>query len=97
MVLHTYESSKDPLAGVAGTGIGRLGQIPARSDSVDLPKYVVVHVVGAGNIVFLPPNNDDADPVLITGAPVGYTVPWEVRRIYATGTTAVLRTIEKAY
>lgn len=97
MALNIYNIAKDPLAGLNNSGIARLGLLIPTDDSVDLPAYVVGCVVTAGDIIFLPPINDPSDPITITAAPVGYVVPWQISRLLATGTTAVLRTLDKAF
>lgn len=97
MTLTAYDASMDPLAGINDSGIARLGQSVVASDTLDFNDYLVLTVVVAGNIKFLPPINDNADPITITAAPVGFIIPWQVRRLFSTGTTAVLRTIEKVF
>lgn len=50
-----------------------------------------VTVVATGNIVCRPANAS-AD-ITVTGAPVGYVLPWHCSAIRQTGTTATLATV----
>jgi hypothetical protein len=50
-----------------------------------------ITVVSSGNIVFRAP--DSAADITITGAPVGYVIPWHCSFIRRVGTTATLATI----
>jgi len=97
MALNDYDAAKDPLRNVVNTQVARYGPAPSLSDTVDLTEYGVFVVVATGNITFLPVINDAADPITITGAPVGYMIPWQIRRIFATGTTATLRAVSKVF
>ena len=50
-----------------------------------------IAVVAAGNIVFRAA--DGSSDITITGAPVGYIIPWHCSVIRQTGTTATLATL----
>jgi len=71
------------------------GSIPAFcSDSVDLPEYKRLVCTNAGNVTFVPAQGDDADPITMA-VTVGMELPWLVRRVFATGLTAKMRTVER--
>jgi hypothetical protein len=86
-----YDKTKDPFgdypAGLKGFGGVALPVAP--SDANDLATYAKSLVVTTtGNLVVLPAMNDDAVTVTFNDCPVGMTVPFRVRRVLATGTTA---------
>jgi hypothetical protein len=91
-----YDNSKDPLYLKVGADIGRRAPIIPKSDTEDLDRYAVVVVVSAGDVVFLPAISDDADPITMAALPVGYIIPWQVRRVL-TATTAEIRALDKVY
>lgn len=89
----TYDPTKDSYGSfaIAGHGFGNNASAVTPSDTVDFaayPKGVVVTV--AGNLVVLPLKaaDDGAHLITFTAAPVGFAVPFRVRRVMATGTTA---------
>jgi len=47
-----------------------------------------VLVIDGGNVVVQPFDNDEGDTVTFTAVPAYFTIPVEVKRVYATGTTA---------
>ena len=58
------------------------------SDTVDLAPYAKALYIGvAGNVKVIPLTNADDAAVTFYNHPVGY-MPVQVRRVYATGTTA---------
>ncbi len=96
-----YDSTKDPNKGNNYSASRRRGSRATKgkaitpSDTVDLTSYASgIVVVTAGNLKFLPAGNDDADTITITGATVGYVPPFQVRRVFATGTTASVASID---
>ncbi len=96
-----YDKTKDPnagnsyRAGVRRSSRATKGKAITPSDTVDLTSYAAgIVVVTAGNLKYLPVGNDDADTITITGATVGYIPPHQVRRVFATGTTAAVASIE---
>lgn len=86
-----YDDSKDPHANAAPTRetFGTKARAITPSDTVDLnpyPKAVVVSA--AGNLVVLPLQNADGSTVTFTGVSPGFVVPFRVRRVMSTSTTA---------
>lgn len=74
---------------------GRRGRLVTPSNTTDLPVLAkTVVVVGAGNVAVLPINNPDNEPIVFTGCEMGFVVPYQVRRVLATGTTATVYTAE---
>jgi hypothetical protein len=66
------------------------------SDTVDLTSYANgIVVTAAGNLKLLPSQNDDADPITFTSAPVGFVPPFQVRRVFQTGTTASVASLDQ--
>ncbi len=64
------------------------------SDSADLPIYAKsIVVLAAGDVKIIPVENDDASPLQFTGLSAGSVVPFQVRRVLATGTTATVASI----
>lgn len=89
----TYDPAKDGYGNfaISGHGFGNNAAAVAPSDTVDFtayPKGVVVTV--AGNLVVLPLKavDDGSHLITFTAAPVGFMVPFRVRRVMSTGTTA---------
>lgn len=75
--------------------LGRKGRAVVPSDATDIVPYAkAVVVTVAGNLVILPTQNADGQTITFTGAPVGFVPPYEVRRVYATGTTASVATVD---
>ncbi len=96
-----YASANDPNKGNNYSASRRRGSRATKgkaitpSDTVDLTSYASgVVVTAAGNIRFLPVGNDDADTITVTAAPVGFVPPFQVRRVFATGTTASVASID---
>ncbi len=75
---------------------GRLSRAIEPSDSSDLPNGPAkgLYVCATGIVSFLPIDNPDDDPVRMSFVGEGTIIPFIVRRVLATGTTAILRTIE---
>lgn len=99
----TYDATKDPLA-TSSNQAAILKRERANlaypksaaitpSDTVDLTSYARVVVIAAGNAKVLPTQNDDAVGITFTGLTVGTVLPFNVRRVFATGTTASLATL----
>lgn len=75
------------------SSFGPKGRMVTPSDSVDLdPVAKAIQVVSAGNLVYVPEGNDPGSVITVTGAPVGLIPFHRVRRVMATGTTAVVST-----
>lgn len=96
-----YDSTKDPNKGNNYSAGRRRGSRASKgkaitpSDSTDLTSYASgIVVTAAGNVRLLPGGNDDADTITITAAPAGYVPPYQVRRVFATGTTASVASID---
>lgn len=87
----TYDQTKDPyFQGGEGT-INRTSVALTASDTVDFVSYPKnVTLLTAGTVVCIPLKNPDTGPGTVTfGALLaGYTIPFRVRRINATGTSA---------
>jgi hypothetical protein len=91
----TYDASKDPNPVAASrASFGRKGAAIVPSDSTDLTAYAkAIVVTAAGNLVILPVENDDAATITFTGCAVGFIPPFQVRRVFSTGTTASVASI----
>lgn len=77
------------------TNFGRSARIITPSDSTDITPYAkAVCVLSAGNLVVIPTQNADGATVTFTAVPVGLILPYEVRRVLATGTTATVATVD---
>ncbi|MDQ0347856.1 spike base protein, RCAP_Rcc01079 family [Ancylobacter vacuolatus] len=77
------------------TSFPRRGRAITPSNTTDLPfPAKAVIVVVAGNVVVLPIENPDNEPITFTGCEMGFVVPYQVRRVLATGTTATVYTAE---
>lgn len=94
----TYAEANDPYVGYSPSpsspGVNSVVVTPSdTSDFATYPKGIVV--VTAGNLVVLPLQaaDDGAHLITITSAPCGFVVPFRVRRVMNTGTTATLATI----
>lgn len=81
---------------IADSLYGRKSLAITPDDHNDLPGGPVkaIVLVSDGTVALLPPDNDDADPVVFGWQSVGFTPPFVVRRVLATGTTATVRTVE---
>lgn len=96
-----YDKTKDPSTGNPYTAGRRKaarhpkGVTVVPSDTVDLASYAAgLVVVTAGNVKYIPSQNADADTITVTAAPVGFVIPHQVRRVFATGTTGAVATLE---
>lgn len=92
-----YNAANDPWGNASTDNpdiLGSTGATVTPSDTVDLPSYAKALVVAAtGNLVILPARNVDGTTITFTGCPVGMIVPYRVRRVLASGTTATVATI----
>lgn len=90
-----YDAKADLYAGTKSAAtFGRRGAVVVPSDSTDLAVYAKTLVVLAGgNLVILPVENDDGVTLPFTGLAAGQIVPFQVRRVLATGTTATVATV----
>lgn len=91
-----YDSSKDPFYNKGGINIARSAAAIAKSDDTDLDQYAIPYCIAAGTIKFTPVGNDDADPISMT-VPVGWQCPWQIKRLWDTGTGGTFRDISKIY
>ncbi len=99
-----YDKSKDPNRTASNRAAdARLerasrfakGKAITPHDTNDLTVYAAgVVVTAAGNLKVLPSQNADADTVTFTAAPVGFIPPFQVRRVFATGTTASVASLD---
>jgi len=91
-----YQSNKDP-ARYQPTGrntFGNSGAPIVPSDTVDLAVYAKsIVVTTAGNLAIIPTGNADAVSIAFVNLPVGYVVPYTIRRVLSTGTTAAVASI----
>ncbi len=77
------------------TTFGRRGYLITPNDEVDLeelPKAIIV--LEAGTLAIIPVNNEDADVITFAEVPVGFSPPFIVRRVMATGTDAVVAGVD---
>ena len=94
-----YNSDKDPWKGDR-PGLGHFGvrsRAVTPSDTADLDPYAqAVTCTTAGNIAVIPKLNEDAGDVVVAyiGIPSGFSPPFQVRRVMATGTTCTVRTVD---
>lgn len=87
MAYDRKQAGKGPSTfGFGGVPISVAGGNYTVPDSV---KAIVV--VATGNVVLRSVNG--ASDITVTGAPVGFVLPWHCLTIYQTGTTATLATI----
>lgn len=92
-----YSADKDRgnFPGPSAASFGSKSRPITPSDSVDLDPYAkAIVVTGFGNLVILPVENTDDTTITFTDAPVGFVPPFRVRRVYATGTSASVATID---
>lgn len=84
-----YEKARDKAWGRAGpTTPARRAIVVVPHDVNDLAEYPkALRVNGAGTLRILPSKNADADAITLTVV-AGEYVPIQVRRVFATGTTA---------
>lgn len=89
----TYDITKDPYGDIstARDTLGDDAVAVTPSDTVDFTSYPkAVMASTAGNIVVLPLKalDDGAHTITFTGVAMGDIIPFRVRRVLATGTTA---------
>lgn len=93
-----YDPNQDTIRGSGPTEstLGSSGRPVTISDTVDLAPYAKALVVlAAGTVKIIPAQNLDATPLAFTDSlPAGTIIPYRVRRVFATGTTATLATID---
>ncbi len=86
-----YDSTKDPYLKGGELTPNRASTTVVTSDTVDFALYPKsVTVLTAGTVNALPLKNVDGANVAFGSLAIGFTLPFRVRRINATGTTAVL-------
>jgi hypothetical protein len=86
-----YDSTKDPYRYGGESLVNRSSVAVVPSDTVDFASYPrTVQVVAAGTVSALPLKNADASFVNFGAVVAGYVIPFRVRRINATSTTATL-------
>lgn len=95
----TYDIQKDTYAGAARkfVHIGNNSTAISPSDTVDFTTYPkAIVVTAAGNLVVLPLRavDDGSHLITFTGVTVGFIVPFRVRRVMNTNTTASVATID---
>lgn len=94
-----YDFTKNPWKGLP-PGIGHFGlksRAVSPNDGVDLDPYAkTVTCLTAGNLAVIPSINGDlaGDVVAYIGVPAGFSPPFQVRRVMATGTTCTVRTVD---
>ncbi|TIW21456.1 MAG: hypothetical protein E5V63_29300 [Mesorhizobium sp.] len=77
------------------TNFGQRGAQITPNDDADLDtvsKGLVVLI--SGTLVFIPADNEDNETLTYGTLPVGAVVPYFVRRVLATGTTATVASID---
>ena len=89
----TYDPTRDPQEYFSSSPIslGRDAAAITPSDTIDLDSYPkAIVVTAAGNLVVLPllAADDGAHLITFTDVPAGLVLPFTVRRVMATGTTA---------
>ena len=92
-----YDRTKDPLTTFQGTegNFGSAGSPITPSDTVDLALYAkAIVVTAAGNLVILPVQNNDGTTITFTGVQPGFVPPYRIRRVFATGTTASVASVD---
>jgi hypothetical protein len=92
-----YDSTEDPLAASARekSDFGRSSRDVTPADGSDnVEPYARVVCLTTGNISVIPVKNADAVTIDFVGVPAGYVVPFYVRRVLSTGTTATVATID---
>lgn len=76
-------------------GYGRRGSEVTPNDSADLATVAkAITVLQAGTLAIVPVDNEDGDVITYDSVPVGFTPPYIVRRVMATGTTATVATVD---
>lgn len=86
-----YDPKNDPYAFFedAPHYPGGAGKLAVLSDTVDLARYpkAIVMLI-AGNVSYIPAENENDVPISFVGLPAGWVSPHRVRRVMVTGTTA---------
>lgn len=84
-----YDKKRDKYWGETGLTVpAKRAAIVVPNDNTDLLEYPkALRVGGAGNLKILPSRNADDAPITIA-VTAGEVVPIQVRRVWATGTTA---------
>lgn len=101
----TYTAANDPVklaTNQAPSGKARraaetyaLAHAITPSDTVDLTAYAGGLIVTvAGNLKILPSQNADAATVTFTAVVAGQVIPIQTRRVFATGTTASVASLD---
>ncbi len=79
----------------SSSAFGRKGRMVVASDTEDLdPIAKAIQVIASGNLVYIPAGNDVNDFILVNQAPVGFVPIHQVRRVMASGTTAIVATAD---
>jgi hypothetical protein len=93
-----YDKSRDPyrtLSADPRSNFGRKGRINVKHDTNDLNPYAkAITVLTAGTLKILPVGNADGDTVSYAEVPVGFSPPYQIRRVFSTGSTATVATVE---
>lgn len=93
-----YDPNQDVTRGTGPneSTLGSSGRPVTTSDTVDMAPYAKALVVlAAGTVKIIPSKNADGAPLAFTDSlPAGTIIPYRVRRVFATGTTATLATID---
>jgi hypothetical protein len=94
----TYDATKDPYANQGGgpDTLGTNSAVVAKSDTTDFtvyPKAVVVTATGDVDVLPLTAVDDGTHIIPFRGVNAGFIIPFRVRRVMATGTTASVATI----
>jgi hypothetical protein len=87
----TYDNTKDPYRYGGELQVNRSSVAVSPFDTVDFTSYPrSVVVIAAGTVSALPLKNADAAFVNFSSLAIGTAIPFRVRRINATNTTATL-------
>lgn len=94
----TYDASKDAYVsiGITTDSFGDNAAAVSKSDTVDFAAYPkAIVVTAAGDLVVLPLKaaDDGAHLITFTGLSVGFIMPFRVRRVMSTGSTASVASI----
>jgi len=87
------QSSSPTLSGVDISRQGLVLTDAVKSDTTDLARNArALWITASGDVRFIPTGNGDADPQTLS-LPTGLFSCVEIRRIYATGTTATVKMV----
>ena len=91
-----YDRTKDPFASSASTptSFGGSARTVSPSNTTDLDPYARLLVTVGGTLAVVPKRQANDTAVDLGTVAAGFVVPFEVRRVYATGTTATVITID---